>query len=118
MMRVYLAIALAIPALAAPRHGDVRSPSHRGDVRNPNPQLGCRGPNQPPQVPWLPNITTRTPPTFDQRTTFLMKSYHHGIPHSYSVDDAYWRSAKYLDPQYHPVPLDSAVAIQDRVSTT
>lgn len=47
---------------------------------------------------------------------FLLDQFK-GMPRSYQVLDDYWRSNAYLSPGLHPVPLDSQVAIEDRVCT-
>jgi hypothetical protein len=51
------------------------------------------------------------------QVNFFLSQYHSGMPHSYQVPDHYWRSKEYLDVAQHPVPLDSQVAIEDRVCT-
>eukprot|EP00958_Prasinococcus_capsulatus_P021074 scaffold2807_cov336-Prasinococcus_capsulatus_cf.AAC.5 len=43
--------------------------------------------------------------------------FYDGYPHSYAVPENYWRSAEYLQPGNHPTPLDSRLAVQDRVYT-
>jgi len=55
-------------------------------------------------IHWLPEVH------------FLLHQFT-GMPHSYLVPDNYWRSEAYLAPGMHPVPLDSQVAIEDRVCT-
>ena len=54
---------------------------------------------------------------WNSRVQFLLNSYHHGMPHSFSVPANYYRSKQYLAKGNHKDPLDCEESIEDRVST-
>jgi len=74
-----------------------------------NPMLASNDPPLPPAtngtIHYIPELR------------FMLNIFYDGMPHSYYVPDEYWRSDEYLSPGSHPIPLDSKVAIEDRVAT-
>lgn len=80
-------------------------------LANPRRHLHARD-DDSPQMP-ASNGTIH----FNAQVFFMLDNFHGGMPHSYFVPNEYWRSPDYLKPGNHPIPLDSKVAIEDRVAT-